>query len=94
MEAKPDTEQEQDDADLGELFGNVAIRGEAWRERADENAGEDVSDNRRNLQPLRDEATNERGREPASKGREDVELTHGALRWAKFAPTSGYFGDG
>ena len=58
-----DAEHQQDDADLGELRGELAVGDEAGRERADGDARQQVADERRQLQPDGDEAADERERE-------------------------------
>ena len=49
-----DAEHQQDDADLGELGRQRLIGDEARRERADHDAGEQIADQRRDPQPVRD----------------------------------------
>ena len=49
-----DAEHQQDDADLGELGRECLVGDEARRERADGDAGEQIADQRRNAEPLRD----------------------------------------
>ena len=58
-EMQADAEHQQDDADFGELVGNALIGDEARRERADGDAGEQIADQRRQPQALRDEAEDE-----------------------------------
>ena len=43
-ELQPDAEHQQDDADFGELVGDVLVGDEARRERADDDAGQQVPD--------------------------------------------------
>ena len=55
-----DGEEQQDDADLGELVGQRLIGHEARRERTDQDAGEQIADQRRDAQPVRRETEPER----------------------------------
>ena len=43
---EPDAEHQQDDADLGQLIGDVLIGDVARRERADKDAGDQIADER------------------------------------------------
>ena len=56
VEVQADAEHQQDDADLGELLGQLAVGDEAGRVRPDDDAGEQVADDRREAEPLRDVA--------------------------------------
>ena len=46
-EVQADAEHQQDDADLGELAGEILVGDKARRERADDDAGEQIADQRR-----------------------------------------------
>ena len=46
MELQPDAEEEQDDADLGELIRHVLIGDVAARERPDRDTGDQVAHDR------------------------------------------------
>ncbi|MGY3122816.1 hypothetical protein ACVWXQ_006753 [Bradyrhizobium sp. S3.14.4] len=48
-----DAEHQQDNAEFGKLGRKRLVGDEAWRERPDGNAGEQVADKRRNAEPLR-----------------------------------------
>ena len=48
-----DGEEQQDNADLGELVGQRLIGDEARREGTDQDAGEQIADQRRDAQPVR-----------------------------------------
>ena len=52
-EVQADREEQQDNADLGELVGQRLIGHESWREGADQDAGEQIADQRRDAQPVR-----------------------------------------
>ena len=60
-EVDADPEHQQDHAELGQLGGDGLVGDEARRERADEHARGDVADDRRQVQPPRDERADERG---------------------------------
>ena len=47
VEVQPDAEHQQDDADLRELFRQVAIGDEARRVRPDDDAGQQIPDDGR-----------------------------------------------
>ena len=59
-EVQADAEHQQHHADLGELPREVDIGDEARRGRPDEDAGEQIADQRRQLQARRDEAEDQR----------------------------------
>ncbi len=58
-EVQADAEHQQDDADLGEFGGQGGVGGEARRVGADHDAGEEVSDQGLNAQPLGNQSENE-----------------------------------
>ena len=73
---KPDAEHQQDDADLGELVGQMPVGDEAGRRRPDHDPRQQVTDDRREPEPERDVAANQ-GRGQAAGQREDeVEIFH------------------
>ena len=47
-----DAEHQQDDADLGELTRERLVGDEAGRRRADQHAGDEIADERRQAQPM------------------------------------------
>ncbi len=47
-EMQADAEHQQDDADLGQLVGELLVGDEAGRERPDQHAGQQIADQRRN----------------------------------------------
>ena len=55
-EMEPDAEHQQDDAELGELVGEVLVGDEAGGERPDGDAGDQVADQRRELEAVRHRA--------------------------------------
>ena len=69
VELQADAEHQQDDADLGELLGHRRIDGQPGCVRAEQRAGEQVADDRRQAQPLRDVAENERAGKAAGSVR-------------------------
>ena len=56
MEMQPDAEHEQNDADLGQLLGQIMVGDEAGGIWADCYAGQQIADDRRQAEPLRDVA--------------------------------------
>ena len=51
-EVQADAEHQQDDADLGELARERLVGDEARRRRADQHAGDEIADERRQAQPM------------------------------------------
>src|SRR6185437_9360394 len=49
---QPDAEHQQDHPDLGELERQSLIDDKSWRERADDDAGEEISHQRRQFEPM------------------------------------------
>ena len=66
VEVQPDAEHQQDDADLGQLLGQVPVGDEAGRVRPDDDPGQQVADDRRQPEPVRDVAE-ARGRRPGRR---------------------------
>jgi hypothetical protein len=56
---QPDAEHQQDDADLGELLREADVADEAGREGTDQDAGQQVADDRRQPKTGREEAERE-----------------------------------
>ncbi len=79
MELEADAEHQQHDADLGELLGEANIGDEAGRVGTDENAADEIADDRRQAEALRQQPKNERRREAAGQGRNEVEAVHRAI---------------
>ena len=80
MEVQPDAEHQQDHADLGHLRGERGVGDEARRVRSDDDAGEHVADERRQPEPLRDPAEDERDGKPAGESDDDREVVHAARK--------------
>ncbi len=71
------TEHQQDDADLGELVGNVLVGDEAWGERSDGNPGKQIADQRRQPQALGHETEAEGEHKPEDeRGDERGRMRH------------------
>jgi hypothetical protein len=80
MQANP--EHQQDDADLGELIGDALIGDEARRERTDGNAGEQIADQRRQLQALGYKPEAEGEHKAHGQGRDErSRMRHLQLPW-------------
>ena len=62
-------EQEQDDAELGELGDPLGVADEARRERPDDDAGDEVAEDRRLPEPDRDGADDQRDADARPRGR-------------------------
>ena len=58
-EMQPDAEHQQDHADLGQLVGQALVGHIARREGADEHAGEQIADERRDAEAMRQGAESE-----------------------------------
>ena len=82
VEVEPYSEEEQDDAHLGEFLGDRDVGGEAGRVRADGDAGEQVADNGRQPQLLCDKAEHERRGQAAGEREDEVDFMHGRVSWA------------
>ena len=63
-----DAEHQQDDADLGELVGELLVGDVAGRERPHQHAGEQIADQRRGLEPVRERAQHEGEDQPDDNG--------------------------
>ena len=70
-EMQADGEEQQDDANLGELVRQRLIGHEARREGADHDAGEQIADQRRDAQPVRRETEPERQDEACGDRRDE-----------------------
>ena len=64
MKLQADAEHQEDDADLGQLFGHRRIDGKSGCVRTEQRAGDQIADDRRQAQPLRDVAEHERAGKP------------------------------
>ena len=67
----PDPEHQQDDADLGELPGQRRVADESRRERAHRDAGDEVTDERRQTQPNGDESADGAEGQADGEGRDE-----------------------
>ena len=67
-EMEPDAEHQQNDADLGELVGDVLVGDIAGRERPDQDAGEQIADQRRELEAMHQYAQGEGEHEADGEG--------------------------
>ena len=76
VEVQADAEHQQDDADLGELLRQRAVGDEARRVRADEQPGEQVADDRRQPEPVRDVAEDQRRGQAAGQRQDQIERMH------------------
>src|SRR5690606_14216961 len=72
VEVEADAEHEQDDAHLGELRGELAVGDEAGRVRADDQAGEQVTEDGREPEAVGSVAEDERRAEPRRQGQDQV----------------------
>jgi hypothetical protein len=52
MKVQSDAEHQQDDADLGQLMGDLHVADKARRMRADQHSGHQITDDRRKPQSL------------------------------------------
>ena len=66
---QPNAEHQQDHADFGELIGDALIGDETRREGADGDAGQQIADQRRQLQALGDKAKAEGEHKPENQRR-------------------------
>ncbi len=68
---QPDAEHQEDDADLGELVGDVLVGDEARREGPDGDAGEQIADERRKLEAVGSDPEAEGEHEADGEGRDE-----------------------
>ena len=67
-EVQPDTEHQQDDADLGQLARQFDVSHETWRGRAEHDPGNQVANQRRQFQSAGDETHNQRKPQAGGNG--------------------------
>ncbi len=67
-EMQADAEHQQDDAHLGQLQRQMLVGDEAWRVRADQHAGEQIADERRDAEAVGERAEDERKPETGDDG--------------------------
>jgi hypothetical protein len=68
------SEHQQDDAKFGALCGNLVIRDEAGRVRADDNSREEIADNRRQLQFLGKQAEQQGGGQASGQRQNQLDV--------------------
>ena len=76
VKLQADAEHQQDDADFGELFGQRRVGDETGRVRPDQRAGEQISGDRRQAEPMRDVAEREGGGQAAGQRENQVVGMH------------------
>ena len=76
VELQADAEHQQDDADLGQLLGEGGVGHKAGRVRADERAGQQIADDRRQAEALRDVAEDQRRGQAAGERQDEVIRVH------------------
>jgi len=77
VELKADAEHQQDDADLGELFGERRISDEAGSVGPDQRTCKQVTDDWGQADPLGEIAQEQRSRESAGEREDQVVLVQG-----------------
>jgi len=92
-EVQTDAEHQQDDADLGQFVGEVLVGNKARCRRSDQHAGEEIADQGRNLQPLRDDPEDE-GQDEANDDRRDERRVMGQGSTFLFSRAFGVHGQG
>ena len=92
MELQADAEHEQDHADFRELLGEARVGHEARSMRPDENPAEQIPDNGREPEALRQVAENQGGRESTGERDNQIDAVHGhncarsAVTWSLRKP--------
>ena len=81
-----DAEHQEDDADLGKLRRKVLVGDETRRMRADKDAGDQVTDKRRQAEAIGDGAEDERKDEAPDDGRNQRRIVRHTL--SPLAPAS------
>ena len=76
FEMQADAEHQQDDADFGKLIGQRLIGDEARRVGTDDQPGQQIADDRREPQALRQITQHDRRRESAGQRQQQVEFVH------------------
>jgi hypothetical protein len=77
VKLQADAEHQQDDADLGELLRDPDVDRETRRIRADQRSGQQVTDDRRQAEALRDVAEEEGAAKPGRERQNQVVVVHG-----------------
>ncbi len=94
VEVQPDAEQEQDDADLGHLLGEVAVGDEAGRVGPDGDAGKQITDQGRQAESVRDVAQRQGRRQAAGEGEDQGQVVVHAVPSASRADQARGAGSG
>ena len=76
MELQADAEHQQDDADLGQLFGERTVRDESRCVRPDQRAGQEVTDDCRESDAAGDVPEQERGGQTSGDGENQIRRMH------------------
>jgi hypothetical protein len=76
MELQADAEHQQDDAHLGQLLGQHAVRGEAGRLRPDDHTRKQVADNRRKTEAMGQVSSCQGGRQAPGQREDQVDSMH------------------
>jgi hypothetical protein len=76
VELQSDAEHQQNDADLRKLLGEGAVGDEAWGIGTDEQPRREISDERREPEPLRDVAAGQCGGQRASECEDETDGVH------------------
>ena len=71
-----DTEHQENHADLGELLGQLGIGDEAGRVRTYDNARDEVANERRQPEPMREVPEHQRRGEPPGQCQDQAEVLH------------------
>ena len=79
VKVQTDAEHEQDDADLGELRGEVRIRLKAGRVFAERDAGGEVADDGGEPATFRYQTTDQRGGKPEGERGDQRDVMHGVV---------------
>src|SRR5690606_33183072 len=74
VEMKTHTEHEHDDTQLGKLLRYLTLRYVPWRERSDRDPTEEIANDGRQLEPLRDEPEKDGSEEAARERIDEVEV--------------------
>ena len=74
VKLQADAEHEEDDADLGQLLGDIGVGHEAGRVRTDERAGQQVADDGRQARALGEVAEDEGRGEAAGQRQDQIEV--------------------
>ncbi len=80
MEVQAHAEHQEDDADLGERGGEIDVPHEPRRVGTDDDAGEQVADDRREADPVSEDAEDPCTREGGRDGRDEGDLVRHAGR--------------